>query len=141
MPELKLLAMDEKDIKVISAATQDAVMRVADIGFAKSERRFACLMNRYAWEDKNSGAKGERRRSALHFNHVETVTSRGINLDARDGILNLLSIEFTLKDTPAGEVKLIYAGGGTVVLSVECLEAVLRDLGASWAAKAAPEHE
>jgi len=141
MPELKLLAMDEKDMKVISAATQDAVMRVSDIGFARSDKRFACLMNRYAWEDNNPGARGKRRRAALHFNHVEDVTSSGINLDARDGILNLLAIEFTASDAPAGEVKLIYAGGGTVVLSVECLEARLSDLGASWAAKAAPEHE
>ncbi|VAW21432.1 hypothetical protein MNBD_ALPHA12-651 [hydrothermal vent metagenome] len=141
MAELKLLAMDEKDMKVISAATQDAVMRVADIGFAKSERRFACLMNRYVWEDKTPGANGKRRRAALHFNHVETVSSNGINLDARDGILNLLAIEFTPKDAPAGEVKLIYAGGATVFLNVECLEAQLSDLGASWAATATPEHE
>ncbi len=141
MPELKLLAMDEKDMKVISAATQDAVMRVSDIGFAQSERRFALLMNRYVWEDKNPGANGKRRRAALHFNHVEAVSSSGINLDARDGILNLLSIQFTPKDTPAGEVKLIYAGGGNVLLSVECLEACLKDLGASWAAKATPDHE
>ncbi len=141
MPELKLLALDEKDIEVISAATQDAVMRVADIGFAKSERRFACLMNRYVWEDTGSGTRGKRRRAALHFNNVQDVTSSGINLDARDGILNLLSIEFTPKDAPAGEVKLIYAGGATVVLRVECLEACLKDLGASWAAKSAPTHE
>ncbi len=141
MPELKLLALDEKDIQLISAATQDAVMRVGDIGFAKSERRFACLMNRYVWEDKNPGANGKRRRAALHFNHVQDVTSSGINLDARNGILNLLSIEFTPKDAPSGEVKLIYAGGGTVFLRVECLEAQLSDMGASWAAKAAPDHE
>ncbi len=32
MPELKLLALDEKDIQLISAATQDALMRVGDIG-------------------------------------------------------------------------------------------------------------
>jgi len=141
MPELKLLALDEKDIQIISAATQDAVMRVSDIGFAKPDKRFACLMNRYVWEDKDPGNTGKRRRSALHFNHVEAVTSSGINLDAQNGILNLLSIEFTPKDAPAGEVKLIYAGGGTVVLRVECLEAQLSDLGASWAAKAAPDHE
>jgi len=141
MPELKLLALDREDLDVISAATQDAVMRVGDMGFARSQRRFACLMNRYVWEDSEAGDRGKRRRAALHFNHVLDVTSSGINLDAQDGILDLLSIEFIVKDAPAGEVKLIYAGGGSVVLKVECLEARLSDLGASWAAKGAPGHE
>ncbi len=140
MPELKLLAMDQEDLEVISAATQDAVMRVADMGFARSQRRFACLMNRYVWEDSAPGGGGKRRRAALHFNHVLDVTSNGINLEAKDGILDLLSIEFALNDAPAGEVKLFYAGGGSVTLKVECLEARLSDLGASWAARAAPGH-
>ncbi len=140
MPKLKLIVMDPKDLDLISAATQDAVMRVADMGFDGSGRRFACLMNRYAWEDSQPGAGGQRRRAALHFEHVIEVTSSGINLEARDGVVDLLAIEFTLKDAPAGEVKLICAGGGSVTLKVECLEARLSDLGAGWAAGAAPDH-
>ena len=37
-------------------------------------------------------------------------------------------------------VELRFAGGGTVRLDVECLEARMQDLGAAWAAKAKPEH-
>ena len=36
---------------------------------------------------------------------------------------------------------LLFAGGGTVKLTVECLEARLQDLGAAWAARARPAHE
>jgi Protein of unknown function (DUF2948) len=37
-------------------------------------------------------------------------------------------------------VKLIFSGGGTLRLEVECLEAELTDLGPSWPAAARPIH-
>ena len=51
MTDLKLLALDSEDLDVISATTQDAIVRVGDMGFAKADKRFALLMNRYAWEE------------------------------------------------------------------------------------------
>jgi len=41
---------------------------------------------------------------------------------------------------PDGTVELAFAGGGTIRLAVECLEARMQDLGAAWAAKATPAH-
>lgn len=141
MPDLKLIALDEKDLEVISAHAQDAIIRVADMGFAKTDRRFACIMNRYVWEDSTAGAKGARARSAMHFDHVLDVKSNGINLEAREGVLNLLMIGFSADNAPGGVVTLSFAGGGTIMLVVECLELRLNDLGASWAAKATPSHD
>lgn len=141
MPELKLLALDEEDLQVISAYTQDAVVRVGDMGFAKSDKRFACLMNRFAWEEGVDAGKRQRHRAAMHFDHVTDVNSVGINLSSQDGILDLLSIDFTQTKAPEGIVKLLFAGGGTVELSVDCLEVRMSDLGASWAAKATPAHQ
>ena len=54
--------------------------------------------------------------------------------------LELLTIRFTETDAPGGIVDLAFAGGGTVRLEVEMLEARLQDLGAAWAAKVKPEH-
>ena len=68
MPDLKLIALDNEDLDVISATTQDAVIRVADMGYARRDKRFAMLMNRFVWEEE--GRKGQRRRSALHFDKV-----------------------------------------------------------------------
>jgi len=138
MTDLKLLALDSEDLEVISATTQDAVVRVGDMGYAQGDKRFALLMNRYAWEE--GGKKGQRKRAALHFDRVDAVKCAGINLEARDGVLELLAIRFNVADDPAGTVELDFAGGGTVRLTVECLEARLQDLGAAWAAKLKPEH-
>jgi len=140
MPDLKLIALDAEDLEVISAYTQDAIIRVADMGFAKSDNRFAAIMNRYVWEKGDSKTKGHRRRSAIHFDKVLDVNSKGINLSARDGVLDLLSISFAPTDAPKGTITLSFAGGGTIELLVECLELRLSDLGASWAAKSTPSH-
>ncbi len=141
MPELKLIALDKEDLEVISAYTQDAIIRVADMGFAKRDRRFACIMNRYVWEEGDTRNKGVRRRSAMHFDHVQGVRARGINLKSRDGVLDLLAMTFEEKDAPGGIVTLSFAGGGTVELMVECLELRLSDMDASWAARATPSHD
>src|SRR5690606_18563037 len=141
MTDLKLLALDDEDLQVISAHVQDAVVRVEDMGLAKADRRFALLMNRFAWELDDERAKGQRKRAALRFEHVQSVESSGIDPRARDGVLDLLSISFAAGDAPAGTVVLAFAGGGTVSLQVDCLEAKLHDLGAAWAAKGKPAHE
>jgi hypothetical protein len=138
MPDLKLLALDSEDLDVISAATQDAVIRVADMGFAKADHRFALLMNRFAWED--SGKTRQRKRTALHFDRVNDVKVAGIDTNAHEGVLELLAVRFNEAEAPAGTIDLDFAGGGTVRLTVECLEARLQDLGAAWAAKATPAH-
>jgi hypothetical protein len=140
MTDLKLLALDSEDLDVISATTQDAVLRVGDMGYAKRDRRFALLMNRYAWEEDDARGRGLRKRTALHFDRVTDVKVAGIDTTKRDGVLELLSIRFAESATPGGHVDLFFAGGGTVKLTVECLEARMQDLGAAWAAKARPEH-
>jgi len=141
MTDLKLLALDSEDLEVVSATTQDAIVRVADMGFAQRDRRFALLMNRYAWEANDPRGRGVRKRAGLHFDRVNSVVASGIDLNAREGVLELLSLTFSETDAPAGIVELRFAGGGTVQLAVECLEARLQDFGAMWAAKARPEHQ
>ncbi|KFC68452.1 hypothetical protein FF80_01893 [Devosia sp. LC5] len=140
MTDLKLLALDTEDLDVLSAHVQDAVVRVADMGYARGDRRFALLMNRYDWASDKPRGKGVRKRAALHFDAVQSVVTAGFDPNAHDGVLNLLAITFIPIDGPAGMVELSFAGGGTVRLGVECLEARLSDLGAAWAAAAKPAH-
>ncbi|WP_435667050.1 DUF2948 family protein [Maritalea sp.] len=141
MTDLKLLALDNDDLEVISAHTQDAVVRVGDMGFAAQDHRFAFLMNRFAWETDQKRGKGQRKRAAIHFDRVTNVKVSGVDLEAKDGVLELLTMSFAMIDAPSGEVTLTFAGGGTVKLVVECLEARMQDLGAAWGAKATPEHD
>ena len=141
MTDLKLLALDTEDLEVISAHVQDAVVRVPDMGYARGDRRFALLMNRFDWETGNGRRdKGLRKRAALHFDAVQSVVTAGFDPASQQGVLELLDIAFQPIDCPAGIIELRFAGGGTVRLGVECLEARLADLGAVWAAAAKPAH-
>jgi hypothetical protein len=149
MSDLKLIAFDGEDLEVVSAHVQDALVRVADMGFSKSDNRFVCLLNRYAWE-KNTikitnkitrKNKGERHRAALRFDYVKNVRTKGFDLNSQDGVLELLSITFEPNEMPEGVAILNFAGGATLALELECLEVRLHDLGAAWSAKARPKHD
>ena len=140
---LKLCAFDEEDLAVLSAHTQDAVLKVGDMVYLPQEGRFALAMNRFIWEKAADGKRKafERRRSVLSFDRVRTVRSSRIDRERPDAVLELLAISFETADTPAGKVTLVFAGGGAVQLDVEVIEARLADLGAAWATSARPEHD
>lgn len=140
MTDLKLLAFDSEDLDVISTHVQDAVVRVGDMGYARADRRFALLMNRFDWETGALANKAQRKRAAIDFAGVQAVASSGFNQNARDGVLSLLALSFAETNAPAGIVELTFAGGATIRLTVDVLEARFQDLGAAWAAKARPQH-
>jgi len=140
---LKLMALDEEDLAIVSAHVQDAVLKVSDLVYLPKEKRFAVGMNRFIWEkaldDKRQDY--ERRRAALTFDRVKSVKATRIRRDRPDAVLELLAIAFDASDAPAGFVTLYFAGGGAVRLEVEVVEARLADLGTAWATQARPSHE
>ena len=142
MDLLKLGALDADDLSVISAHMQDALVRVGDIKYLASAQQFALLANRFNWS--GAEAKGKdytRRRTGLHFNTVKSVRSSKIKHTAEDAILERLAIEFVEEYAPSGTVRLDFAGGGIIELTVECLDAWLSDLGSEWGASRKPEHD
>ena len=46
MTPLKLIALDEEDLAVVSSLLQDAVMRVADMTYVPGQKRFAAVRER-----------------------------------------------------------------------------------------------
>lgn len=140
MTDLKLIALDTEDLEIISAHAQDAIIRTVDMGFAKGDKRFALLMNRFDWAGDKPRSKGLRKRSALYFSGVTNAAFAGFDPSSPEGVVELLDIAFTPTDAPSGIVELRFAGGGTVRLGVDYLEVRLADLGAAWAATARPSH-
>jgi hypothetical protein len=142
---LKLVALDEEDLAVLSTHAQDAVLKVGDLAYRPKERRFALAVNRFDWDAVARG-KGRhpayaRRRSVIHFDRVLSAKFMRLKRDAPDAVLNLLAIGYESVDAPAGCITLTFAGGGAVRLGVECIEAYLTDLGAAWATRTKPEHD
>jgi hypothetical protein len=139
---LKLMAEDASDLDIIAAAAQDALLRVGDVSYDQKARRFAAMINRFRWEQAGEKAPFERVRSALSFESVLSVKSRKVRLDAPDAVASLLSVSFTPDaEPPGGNVRLVFAGGGEIALEVECLDALLMDMGAAWRTPRRPDHE
>lgn len=143
MDQLKLIAMDDEDLKIISAHVQDAVMNVGNIEFWKSARLFVLPMYRFVWEREPAllSSRAERRNSVLNFNRVNSAKAMRIPREQPDEILSLLAITFTPTKAPGGIVELAFSGGGTIRLDVECIEARLSDLGGAWEASSRPVHK
>lgn len=148
MIPLKLIALDAEDLAVISAHVQDAVVRVGDMAYLPAEKRFAALINRFDWVGAVTAAESgrkqecERRRTGLRFERVLRARISGISLGQKNKFLSVLAIAFESagEDDPAGRIRIDFAGGGAIELTVECIETELKDLGAAWRARSVPDH-
>jgi hypothetical protein len=138
-PALKLLALDDDDLAVLSANTQDAIIRVADMTYLPRTQRFALVMARFDWEGALVG-RCERRQAGLRFERVTKVVRSGVRQDQPEVILNLLSLSFEPDTLPSGFIRLTFSGGAIIRLEVECIEAEMHDLGPRWPARAIPGH-
>jgi hypothetical protein len=137
---LRLLAEDEDDLEVISAALQDAIAKVGDIEWDAKGRRFTLALNRYLWETP-AGLLGARVRTGLQFGSVLAVKSRNLRRDPPDAVIELLAVRFEAGEAPGGAIRLAFAGGGDLELTVECVDAALADISAPWPTPSTPAHE
>ena len=140
MELLKLIALDDEDLAVVSAHVQDATVKVADIIWLPQDRRLVIALNRFDWEAAQAGPAYQRRRTALRFERVNACKCRDVAPADRDEVLNLLAVEFIEEDPPGGVILLTFSGGAALRLNVECVEAELADLGPAWATAACPAH-
>jgi hypothetical protein len=137
---LNLGATDVDDLEVISALVQDAVLPVTEMTYVARERRFAMLLNRFRWE--NGAQSAERVQSVLSVEGVMKVSSQGVDRSDTDMILSVLSLGFEAGKDGGGTVEIILAGDGALRLSVEAIEARLKDVTKPYTApsRRAPSH-
>lgn len=142
MKPLKLIALDEEDLAIVSSHLQDAVVRIGDMVYQPSKKRFAAVLNRFDWESAQ-GDKGKdfkRRRTALRFERVFGAQLKNVKPSAQERVLALLAVRFEPDEAPAGKVILTFSGDASIQLKVECIEAELKDLGPAWNTRSKPQH-
>jgi hypothetical protein len=141
MESLKLIVLDKDDLEVVSTHLQDSEVKVADIHWRPQEKRLVVGVDRFDWPAALTSRPELRRcRAALRFERVLACKCKHVDPAGKDGVLNLLAVEFEETDAPAGVVILIFSGGPVLRLEVECLEAELADLGPTWATATYPLH-
>lgn len=141
MDSLKLIALDDADLAVISACLQDAVFKTGDTAFLGKDGVFTLEANRFVWEEGKSKKTFERRRALLAVKQVRSVKSLGVNLKDTDAVQSLLALRvLSGEDAPAGAIELVLSGGAVIRLDVACIEVQLADIGGGWETKFKPRH-
>lgn len=141
MEPIKFFALDKDDLAVVSTHLQDAEVKIADVHWRPQEKRLVLAIDRFDWVAAIASTPELRRcRSALRFDRVLACKCKHVDPAGKDGVLNLLGVEFEETLPPAGVVTLFFSGGPVLRLEVECLEAELADLGPTWTTVACPAH-
>jgi len=140
-PPIKLLARDTRDLSVVSAFLQDAVIAVREMRFLPDERRFVLVASRFRWEDADrprpvEGARiYERVHCGVCFEDVTAVRQQGLDQTRPGQIVSLLSLK-----AEDGIVDLVFSAGITVRLEVERLLCHLQDFDEPWPTQWRPAH-
>ena len=139
---LKLLATSDKDLRVIAAHLQDAIVSITDIAELKKNRIFLIQLNRFMWEDVEKGMfrKNKRIRTVLKFDNVISVLSKNINTQNLKNFLDFLTIESSLLPDKSYEIRLIFSGNAIIKICAEVIDITLDDQGSPWESKTAPKH-
>lgn len=142
---LRLRALDAEDLSVIAGLCQDAVFLDTDVRWDRRARRFALLLNRFRWEDRDRASRQgdyERVRTVLSVEDAMRVQSQGVPKGDADMVLSLLSVGFEPGEDGTGTVLLTLAGDGAIRIEVEALEVLLRDVTRPYRAPSGkvPDH-
>ncbi len=140
---VRLRAENAEDLAVISALIQDAVGQNGETSWQPRKHRFALLLNRFRWEDKDA-AKAQNRRfervqSTLVIDGALKVGGEGLNPVDKEQVFALLALEFSPSEDGAGTLSLILQGDGAIRLEVECIDVTLTDVSRPYLARA--KHE
>lgn len=139
---LRLMAIDEDDLSVISACLQDALIPLNEIAFLHGENRFMGAFSRFRREclADPEGCDGLTRCcSVLVFEQVRAVRHRGLDPRLARVHLELLAIQ---SDRHQGCVliTLTFAGGVEIQLEADTITARLEDFGDPMPASSVPVH-
>ena len=111
---LNLVARDGDDLGILSALVQDAVLTGADLTWKRGQRRFACLINRFRWEDQRAAEAAkrpyERVRALLVIEDALVVRSQGIDRGDPETVLSILSLDWQPGEDGTGRLTLVLAG-------------------------------
>ena len=143
---LRLMAETAEDLPVLSTLLQDALGQPTEMKWQRTRRRFAMLLKRFRWEDREAatrrGRKFERVQSMLVIEDVLAVRSTGVDAGDPDLILSVLSLEFSPGEDWTGSLLFTLSGDGEIAVDVEAINLTLTDVTRPYVAPTnrAPDH-
>lgn len=143
-PLLKLRAVSDDDLAVISGALQDAIIPIGDISFEPVTKQFVFVANRFRWEAEDQSQTtepAERVNAGVTFSNVTAVRRRGIDFRDRGAFLNLLAItRGGESEAGAPTIELTFSADTAIRLETTGLLCHLEDFGEPWPTQWRPQH-
>ena len=119
----QIIATDNDGLRMISACSAGAKIKVADIKYLASNKVFLMSIERNKIETNN---KNKKINSICRFDFVDKVKSKNINQKNNKLILELLAIDF-MKNKNDYEINLIFDNNAHIALTTETIEVRLED--------------
>ena len=119
----QIIASDLDGLRVVSACSTGAKVRVADIKFLLSNKVFLLSIERTKIE---TNQEDKRINSILRFNNVLKVRSKNIDQNNKELVIELMAIDY-LKNNNDYEINLMFENNVHISLVVEALEILLED--------------
>ena len=119
----KIIANDQEGLRMISACSSGAKVKIVDIKYLESSKVFLLSIERTKVETDQEDKKIN---SICRFDFVDKVRSKNINQSNKDLILELIGIDY-LKNNDDYEINLIFNNNAHIALTTETIEARLED--------------
>ncbi|MFO0988278.1 MAG: DUF2948 family protein [Alphaproteobacteria bacterium] len=146
--KLKLRCEDEEDVVVLSSLLQDALVPMAELAWLPAEKCFVFVASRFVWSEcidvtLPAGEAGiecySRQNFGVTLEGARAVKSRGIDIDDKSRILELLAITAALGEG-AATIELVFAGGAGIRVECERIAVHGQDVGEPWPTLHRPRH-
>ncbi len=138
---LKISAEDKEDLQIIAACLQDALVPLSGLTYDQDKGHFHLLANRFCWECDPEDCEGSsyyaRVAAGLAFHHVREVQKKDLNLQNKEELVNLL----TIQNAEDEYIHLIFSGGSEIKLKIDKLCCHLKDVDEPYATANKPCHE
>ena len=119
----KIIASDNEGLKMISACTAGAKIKVSDIKYLAENKVFLLSIERTKIETDQEDKKIN---SICRFDFVDKVKSKNIDQKNEDLVLELIAIDY-LKNNEDYEINLIFSNNAHIALTTETIEVRLED--------------
>ena len=119
----KIIANDQEGLRMISACSSGAKVKVADIKYLVSNKVFLLSIERIKIETNQVNKKVN---SICRFDFIDKVKSKNIDQSNQERVLEIVGIDY-LKNNDVYEIKLIFKSNAYIVLTTETIEVILED--------------